>query len=179
MRLARKKPQLVQAWCLGADSEMERTLLKEGKLRRTPEGDYEVFSQESTGGHGELAHPGDWFKVDASGAPYPNQKAWFEAHHRPVSGDTFEQFGEVRPVWFAGEEMDETLRWLMDTGRLRLNEDAPAHYFSATLWDAPLTAPRDAALVIYSVERDDGGAIADINFNFVARAEFDATYELL
>ena len=47
------------------------------------------------------------------------------------------------------------------------------------LWGTEETAAKDAVVVFYGVERDADGAIAKIDFNFVARNVFEQTYELL
>ena len=51
--------------------------------------------------------------------------------------------------------------------------------YRARLWGAELSAPRDAVLVFYRVERDEGGAIVDMRYNFVAREEFDKSYRIV
>ena len=42
-----------------------------------------------------------------------------------------------------------------------------------------MSAPKDAVIVFYRISRDEAGQITDAEFNFVAGAEFEKTYELL
>ena len=178
MKFARKRPVSVKAWQLGRGSSTELLLLQEGRLRLTADRHYELLSQES-GSTGELAEYGDWFKIDGDGFPYPNKAAWFSAHHRHIKDDLYEQISEPLPVWFAGDAPTPEIEWLLHTERLTLKPEDEAHYFNAFLWGAPLSSPIDSALVMYAVDRDEQGSIIDISFNFVARSEFDRTYEMV
>lgn len=183
MRYAVKnKRKIVTAYPLGAGHPMEAALIAEGAIRLREDGQYELFSQEAVNGQGQLAQPGDWFKVDTIDGkhyPYPNAKAWFEANHTHLSGDEYEQVNQPLQIWQVGDEMTEEVRWLVDTGRLTLKPGDPSHYFNAFLWGADLSAASDATLLFYEVERNETGAITGINFNFVAKPEFDACYTLL
>ena len=73
----RKKNVRVQAWELGAGSETEKRMIQARKIIPHPDGTYEVFSQECKNGKGQIANAGDYFKVDATGSPYPNERAFF------------------------------------------------------------------------------------------------------
>lgn len=64
-------------------------------------------------------------------------------------------------------------------GKLLINEEDPDRYFSAQLWGTTLSAAKDAVIVFYSVTRDPDGKILEISFNFVARSEFDKTYDII
>lgn len=67
----------VSAWRLGDNSDMEKRLIQEGKIKLSG-GLYEIFSREAMSGSGESANAGDYFKVDSQGYPYPNNKEFFE-----------------------------------------------------------------------------------------------------
>jgi hypothetical protein len=168
----------VQAWQLGAGSDMERELRENGKIRLLPDGNYELFSTESVSGQGERAEAGDYFKVDSTGAPYPNARAWFESHHDRVGDHDYVQRPEVLRAWTVAEPVCAEIRFLLDQHRLTIDPDDPDRYFSAFLWGAQLSAARDAVVVFYQVQRT-GDTITDVEFNFVARTEFDKTYKIL
>ncbi len=182
MRYAIKKTdKTVKAYCLGENSAMEQALLREGAIRLRPNGLYELFSQEAASGAGELARPGDYFKVDTVEGrhyPYPNDQAFFLANHRHIAGDDYQQRSRPVAIWQADEALCPEVQFLLETGRLVLNPNDPARYFNAHLWGAPLSAARDATLVFYSIERDAAGQITDISFNFVARPQFEENYRL-
>ena len=76
--MAEKTALRVRAWQLGAGTEMEKEMVAQGKIKRRKDGTYEVFSMEATGETGQIAKAGDYFKLDDSGKPYPNDKAFFE-----------------------------------------------------------------------------------------------------
>lgn len=183
----KNKRKVVKAYCLGAASEMETFLLEQGAIRRRPTGEYELFSQEAVNGSGQIAQPGDFFKVDVKVDeagnqrcfPYPNDRAYFLSHHRHLSGDDYEQINQPLAIWRATDEMCEEVQYLLETGKLILKPEDPERYFNAFLWGADLSAGKDATLIFYSVDRDESGAITDISFNFVAAAEFEANYTIL
>ncbi|MBQ1412657.1 MAG: hypothetical protein IIY93_05645, partial [Clostridia bacterium] len=64
-------------------------------------------------------------------------------------------------------------------GRIRHREDDENAYFNAVLWGAPLSAAKDAVICFYSITRDGNGVITDADFNFISRAEFEKTYDIL
>lgn len=78
-----------------------------------------------------------------------------------------------------GDPVGPEVRYLMEHKGLTLCGDDPERYFRAPLWETELTAARDAVLVFYRILRDEGGEIRDAEFNFVARDEFDKTYEMV
>ena len=176
----------VEVWKLGAGSEMERKLIEEGKIvyllpdekRKTETGKiakFEIFFQEAKSGTGQLAGEGDYFKVDNSGKPYPQDEEWFFDNHRHIEGDTWEQLPKALLAWESTEEITPEVQFLIDEKGLKLDVDNPEKYFGAELWGAWLTAASDAVLIFYSVSYEDG-KVVDADFNFVARAEFEATY---
>lgn len=178
----KSKRRIVKAYPLGAGHPMEALLIEEGAIRLLPDGTYALLSQEAINGAGQIARPGDYFKVDTIDGrhyPYPNEREFFLNNHTHLAGDEYEQVNRKLLVWQAGDDPIEELRWLVDTGRLTLKPQDPVRYFNAFLWGADLSAAADATLVFYSVERDGSGAITDISFNFVARAEFEDCYVLM
>jgi len=179
MRKAQKISVPQQAWQLGGGSQKEREMLAAGKIRLRPDGEYALFSQESTGKDGEIARQGDYFKVDSQGFPYPNSKAFFEARHRRLEGDWYLQKAVPVQIWTADEPPNDAVRFLLDSGEMALRPDDPAHYFSAFLCGAQQTAARDAVVVFHVIDRDGENRIAHISFAFVAKDQFDKTYQLL
>ena len=177
--LVQKHALREQAWQLGAGSAMEQKLLQSGRIVLRADGRYELFSQEISGGQGEIARAGDYFKVAADGSPYPNERAHFEKTHQPLGADWYLQTAEPRQAWRADEPIGEAVRFLLDSGRLELHPEDPERFFSARLWGTRETAARDATLVFYRIDRDPQGRIAQTDFNFVSKAAFDETYEVL
>ena len=176
------KKKIVLAYPLGAGHPMETLLIEEGAIRRLSDGSYELFSQEAVNGHGQIAWPGDYFKVDTIDGrhfPYPNSREYFMSNHTHLRGDEYEQLNKPLLIWQAEDDLTEEIRWLVDTGRLTLKPQEPDRFFNAFLWGADLSAAADATLVFYSVDRDENGCITDISFNFVARPEFEASYAIL
>lgn len=175
----KREDRQIRAWELGAGSPMERKLLREGRMVLRADGRYELFSQEAVSGSGELAERGDYFKVDGTGAPYPNRRERFLSTHSRVQGDVYVQQSCPVQVWMAGDPETEAVRWLLETGRLTLHPEDPEHYFQALLWGARLSAAQDAVLVLYQRSRDEQGRLRDVEFNFVAASEFQRDYILL
>lgn len=180
MKYAVKKTSKVMAYRLGDHTAMEEALVREGAIRRLDDGSYALFSQEAVNGTGEKAGPGDYFKVDTVNGrhyPYPISQAYFEENHRHIQGDVYEQIPRPVAVWQDGDGPCEEMDFLLTSGRLTIRPEDDVHYFHAVLWNAPLSAARDATVVFYQVDRDSEGRIADIEFNFVARREFERDYE--
>ena len=165
----------VKAWKLGAASDMELQLIAEGKIVQKGN-TYELFSQESVNGFGEIAEVGDFFKVDNAGYPYPNKATWFLKNHRHIVGDTWEQLPKKLLAWESSDELTPEVQFLIAHKGLKLNHENPSHFFGAELWGTWLTATSFAVLIFYSVSYDNEGQVSDADFNFVARAEFEATY---
>ena len=168
----------LEAWRLGDDTAMERTLLESGKLRKLPGGQYLVFSRE-TDSQGQLAQAGDYIKVDAGGFPYPNRRTAFEASHTHLGDCRYLQKVQPLLAWTCREPLGPEIRFLLESGRLRIDETDEDHYFRAFLWDAELFAARDAVVVFTQVVRDMTGAVTDARFHFLAREEFLRTYHIL
>ena len=178
MRFAKKKGDIIVRACrLGSGTKLERELLASGKLFLRSDGKYEVFSQEAKEGQGEIACPGDYVKIDTDGYPYPNERSFFEQYHYQIREDGFRQKSRPVATWQIGDPSCEAIAFLHQTGRLEIHEEDDAQYFKAELWGAPLSAAKDAVIVFYSIERDELGTILDVDFNFVARSEFERTYE--
>lgn len=180
MRKAMKiKGKSIFAYRLGENSDMEKKLLREGKLKQYSNGIYEVFSREVISGPGEQACIGDYIKIDSNGFPYPNEKEFFMANHRHIESDRYEQIPSPVDVWFWEDGMCEEIQFLLDNKGLKINGKEESVYFSAPLWGTILSAAKDAAIVLYAVDRDADGKIRDADFNFVARDEFDKTYQFI
>lgn len=168
----------VNACRLGEDNPLEAKLIREGRLRRLTDNAYEVFTRESGDKAGERAAVGDFVKVDWGGWPYPVRAEDFLADHVLRDGG-YVQIPRPLKAWSAECPPSEELRWALEHGRLTLDEKDPAHYFRAELWGTVLTAPRDAVLLLYRIERDAAGQITDMDFNFVVREEFAHSYRVL
>jgi hypothetical protein len=122
---------------LGSDSKAINKLIQERKFVLLDDDMYEIFSQEAVNGktgRGEIARKGDWIKVDGNGYPYPNEKAYFEADHRHLAGDRYEQIPRILWAWNIECEMCEAIIFLKDEGRLTINPDSYEHYYTAQLW---------------------------------------------
>ena len=174
-----KKSVRLQAWQLGTQSEKEMELIRCGKIKRRADGDYELFSQEATGETGQIAKPGDYFKIALSGEPYPNKRIWFERMHKHIRDDWYEQKSVPLQAWTVDEPINGTIQFLLDQSLLKINTNDPAHYFAASLWGTIETAAKNVVIIIHHVEKNDENEIISVNFNFVAREEFDKTYRVL
>lgn len=181
MRKARKKFLVVEAYRLGDpnDEQAINELIAKGAVRLREAGVFEVFSQESRDGKGEIAYVGDYIKLDSSGHPYPNKADFFEKNHRHISGAYYEQRSEPVYAWLAEDGICPEIRFLMEQKHLTLNKRNPEKYFQAPLWGAHLSAAKNAVLIFYRIERDEAGDVMDAEFNFVERNEFEKTYEFL
>lgn len=169
----------LKAWQLGKDTPMEKKLIEGGRIVRLSADKYEVFSREAIGEHGELASAGDYFKLDVSGVPYPNSKEYFEANHKWIAGDEYLKISKQLQAWFIGDPENEIITFLRQNKGLQISPETPETCFSAPLWDTTLTAGHDAALVIFRIDREKSGRIIDVDFNFVARDEFENNYQML
>ena len=168
----------LDAWELGAGTDTEARLLREEKLRRLPDGSYLVFSRD-TDAQGQIARPGDYIKIDSAGFPYPNEREYFLANHTHLGGCQYRQKTPVLEAWTADAPMPPAIRFLLDTGRLRIDAQDTAHYFRAFLWGAELFAARDAVVVLDRVARDGNGEITGAEFHFIARKEFEITHKIV
>ena len=176
MKYAQKKKTRIKAYCLGAGTGMEKELIREGRIRLIEDGWYEVFSQEAENGEGERAKVGDYIKIDGSGYPYPMSAESFFANHEKISEEEYQQIPKPRAIWEYGDPVYKEVAYLLESGQLILDEENEEQYFQAFLAGAKLTSPRDSVLVFYSMETDENGKM---DFNFVARKEFDATYDYI
>lgn len=184
MRMAQKKSgRLVQAFELGANTPMEHELVREGKIQILNDGEYRLFSLESTVSKGQRAKRGDFFKVDETTAgrfPYPLARKFFFANHKLVNGNnTFEQITKPLKVWLFGDKFSSEIKFLLKTGKLILDEKDTDHYYNAFIWDSHLTGSSADVLVIYSEKRTSDGELFSIDFGIVQRDIFDKTYVLL
>ncbi len=176
----KKQGKEVCAYQLGDDTHpVIRQLIAQGKLSPLGKGSYAIHSQEAIlgGGGGQIALAGDYIKLDSTNTPYPNSKAWFQAHHRPLGGDRYEQLPELLAAWDVQEPEDAAVQFLICEKGLTLHPDDPAHYFTAPLWGTHEAAARDAVIIFYSITKDADGTITDAAFNFVERTEFEKTYD--
>lgn len=165
----------IEAYELGAGTPMEAQLIRKGTIVKRGTG-YLLFSREAVNGQGQKAKPGDFFKLDGGGYPYPNERGWFLANHRHLEGNRYEQIPQPLAVWQVQDGEHDLIRWLTEQGRLCIREQEPERYFNAHLWGADLSAAKDAVVVFYGVKFGPGGEIADVDFNFVAWEEFRRTY---
>ena len=179
MKKARKRPAVVQAYRLGEENSVVDGLTAEGEIRLRGDGSFEVFSPEAMGETGEIAHTGDYIKLDSSGRPYPNSAEYFEKNHSHIAAEFYEQRSNEVSVWMYGDPMCPEIQYLMEHKQLTFHEDDPDKYFRAPLWGTLLYAAKDAVIVFDRISRDEKGRIADEDFNFVERKEFERTYELL
>lgn len=179
-KVIKNKGKIVRAYQLGSGHAVLKSLTEQGKIKVLGDGRYEVFSQEARNGgsgHGQLAERGDWIKIDSQGCPYPNKREYFEENHRHVEGDIYEQLPKPLPAWTADCGMCKEVEYLMDKKGLRINRDSYEQYYSAQLWGTREVAARDAVLIFYSIAYDQSGQVADAEFNFVEKGEFERTYE--
>lgn len=182
LKVMKKQGKTVKAYCLGTESPEIVRLIREGKIISLGSGFYELMSQEAvTGdsGHGELAKAGDFVKLDSAGFPYPNDRDFFIANHRHISGDNYEQIPKPLFAWTIEEPMCPEIEFLLRENRLQIQEEYQNKCFSAILWGTLESAAKDAVVVFYDVTKDSKGSICDISFNFVARDEFEKTYNVI
>ena len=172
MIVQKKTGNTIQAWVLGDNSNKERELIAAGKIRVLPDGRYELFSQESKSGHGELAPSGYIFKVNSAGFPYPNEPEWFKTRHVLLSEDTYRQIPEKLQAYRLGDIKTQPLiDSLIDRGILNINENDSDNYYGAYLWGTYETSPSTSVIVFHDVDKDA--------FNFVAIEEFIKNYDII
>ena len=180
-KVIKNKGNIIKAYQLGTDSPVLRTLIEDGKICDIENDRYEIHSRETANGEsgGQIAVTGDWIKIDSSGFPYPNSREFFEANHRHIEGDRFEQLPKPLPAWDAKLEMCPEVAFLVEERRLIINENSFEQRYSAELWGTNETAAEDAMIVFYSISYDDEGKVIDAEYNFVERQEFEKTYSVL
>ena len=180
--IMKKQGKTVKAYCLGAENPEIVRLISEGKIIALENGFYELMSQEAIkggSGHGELAKTGDYVKLDNNGFPYPNARDFFDANHRHISGDNYEQIPKPLFAWTIEDPMCPEIEFLLKQNRLQIREDSQDKFFSAFLWGTLESAARDAIVVLYDVTKESTGTIKDISFNFIDRDEFNRTYNVI
>ena len=177
----KNKGKLVKAYQLGSDNAVIKELMLNGKICDLGDGRYEIHSQEAVNAAvgGEKAMVGDWIKLDSTGSPYPNDKEYFEANHRHIEGDTFEQFPKPLSAWDAKLEMCPEVMFLVEKKELVIDKTSSDRRYTAQLWGTTEAAAEDAMIVFYSISYDDAGNITDCDWNFVERGEFDRTYSVI
>lgn len=172
------KRRTVQKACrLGEQSPLLEQLLQERKIVPTVPGEYLVLSLETDGMCGQVAHDGDFIKVDTDGNAYPNDAEYFLRKHTWVGEDTYMQKTEHLAAWDTGETMCDEISFLIEKKGLIIDPQSRDKYFSAPLWGTMLYAAEDAVIIFYSISRDKNGTITDAEFNFIDRSIFDKTYE--
>lgn len=181
MRRAIKKTGKVQAYQLGQDDNVILCrLIKEGKVNKVSDAEYEIFSQEAVAGYGQFANRGDFIKVDSAGFPYPISKEIFLKNHIHVAGDNYEQKLFPVYVWRYDDGMCPAVQFLIDKKGLVINEEDEKKYFNARLWGTDLSAEKNAYLIFYSIDYDERGEkILDADFNFIEKNEFQLTYDFI
>ena len=179
MTFAIKTATRVQAWELGAGSDMEKEMLRNGKIIAHADGTYEIFSKEATGDKGQIARGGDYFKVDERGFPCPNQREFFLQNHQHLEDDWFVQTARPLKIWRLGDPECRELRFLLDKGLLSIHPEDPEHCFISSQWGTTETAAADAVIVFYRVEADSKGEISETDFNFVDAEYFSTHYQIL
>ena len=168
-----------QAWEFGAGSDMEKQLISSGRVIAHEDGSYEVFTKEATEGKGQMAKTGDYFKVDEEGFPSPCEKDWFEENHTHIEGDWYIQTAKPLKIWRKDDPETEEIRYLLEIGALTIHSEDPVKYYSAYLWGTMETAPDDAVIVFYAVNRDEDGNIGSVTFNFVDADYFKDHYKII
>ncbi|MBQ3415828.1 MAG: hypothetical protein IJH39_10965 [Clostridia bacterium] len=172
----------VKAYELGAGSTMEVQLIAEGKIA-FKNGIFYLRSTEVVNAgseNGQRAVPGDFFKVDGEGNPYPNERKWFLENHIAVDAvnNLYEQKPKPLEAWFYGDPETDALQFALEKGLIHLDYDDTKNFFGAQLWGEWLTAPKDAAIIFYSVTRENG-VVTAIDFNFVIREEIEKNYRVI
>lgn len=185
-KAAKKEKAIVKAYCLGEKDRFLDELEEQGLIKKEGDDTWRIFSQEAT--EGEIAHNGDYIKIDSKGRPYPNSRAFFVENHRRLSesGDEYEQIPKARYIWSLsfGDEMCPEIQFLIEHKGLIINEQDEKQYFCAQLWGDMQTTPKDSVIMLDDVkygEMDEEGKrqIMDVVFWFVAFDEFQKTYRIL
>lgn len=180
-KVIKNKGKLVEAYQLGSDHAVIKELIENGKICDLGDGRYEIHSQEAVNGAvgGEKAAAGDWIKLDSKGRPYPNDREYFEANHRHIEGDTFEQLPKPLAAWDAKLERCPEVEFLVEKKGLIIDETSADRRYTVQLWGTTEAAAEDAMIVFYSISYDESGTVTDCDWNFVERSEFDRTYSII
>lgn len=176
MRKVKKTNVFVKAFELGTHTELEQKLVNNGQIIKHSDY-YEVYSTETTTS-GEIAKDGDFVKIDKANNPYPNARERFLKHHRHLDGYNYEQFPVILSSWQYGEDEDNVIRSLLDSGKLIINPNSDDAFYQADLWGTTLRAKKSDIILIYDVKRD-GQDIINVDFNLIDKDEFDKTYQYI
>ena len=179
MAFAIKTTTQVQAWELGAGSDMEKEMLRNGKIIAHADGSFEVFTKEATGNKGQIASSGDFFKVDERGFPCPNKREFFLQNHQHLEGNWFIQITRPLKIWRLGDPECKELHYLLDKSLLSIHPEDKEHCFCSSLWGTTETAAADAVIVFYSIKYDLNGEISEVDFNFVDAVYFSTHYQIV
>ncbi len=179
MPFAVKTVTRVRAWELGAGSEMEKEMIRRGKIVAHSDGTYGLVTLETPEGKGQTACAGDFFKVDDRGFPCPNKREFFLRNHQHLEDDWYIQSAHPLKIWRLGDPECEEIRFLLDNGLLAIHPEDQKHCFSASLWGTTEAAAADAVIVFYCVTRDSEDRISAIDFNFVDAGYFSTHYRLI
>ena len=178
-RIIKKQGNRIIAYRAGSGCRELEELIRQGRILRIDEDTYEVLTKEAVHGKGEVFHTGDYVKLDSDGWPYPNKKEFFERNHIRIGEHVYEQIQNELWAWDAEEEMCPEIEFLIREKGLEIREEDPERYFTAQLWGTRLSAAKDAVIVFYRIDRDEHGAMLDCDFNFIARRDFEAAYNIL
>lgn len=180
--IKKRQGSIMEAFLIGEEGEVVRTLIAEGKIKKCPTG-YEVFSRETLENdkkQGEKARKEDYIKIDEAGYPYPNTAEYFRENHRHIKANYYEQVSKEILAWKSGmSEEEKEIRFLKEKKGLIIHHDNFEKYYIAPLWGSILSAPEDAIIIFYRIDKNEQGEILDIDFNFCARKEFDANYDVI
>ena len=176
-KVIKKKGEIVEAYELGKGTAAEKELIYQGKIIYRGDGVYEIFSQESNNGEGQFAISGDYIKIDSAGFPSPKTREWFLANHKHIEGNKYEQLPKALLAWKYGEKITKEMKFLIKERGLYLDYENDNEFFCAELWGAYLTAPKDAIVVFYNVKYNEKNEVVDVEYNFVAKKEFEESYE--
>lgn len=173
-----KKVVPVQAFQLGHNSTLEQQLVERGLLQLEADGLWRIRTREAMD-KGELVKAGDYIKLDSIGMPYPNEKAWFEENHIPLEEGWYRQKVSPRKAWQQADGPCPEIEFLLEQGLLHWDKECTDRTFSAQLWGTLQTAAADAVIIFDSIQQDPTGTLKAVDFHFVAKEEFDLTYEVL
>ena len=178
----KKKGKIIQAFLLGEEGAAVKKLMEKGSIKKCETG-YEVFSRETLENEiqqGEKAGREDYIKIDEGGYPYPNKAEYFHENHKFIRKNCYEQIAKEILAWQSDmSEEEQEIRFLKEKKGLEINHDNLEKYYTAPLWGSILTAPENAVIIFYRIDKDEQGAIQDIDFNFCVREEFDENYEVV
>ncbi|MCI8426610.1 MAG: hypothetical protein HFJ03_03560 [Lachnospira sp.] len=177
-RAIKNESKFIKAYELGKEYAEIQRLINEGKIKKISEEVYEIFSQEAVNGKGQIAHKGDFIKIDTTDLPYPNDRTFFLANHKYLQNDEYKQISHPVYIWQAYEDICLEVEFLIKNKHLVIDRESNEKYYTVPLWGTVLSAARDAYLIFYSIKKDSNGSIVDIDFNFIECKEFEKTYTI-